>query len=150
MRVVLSSVVLCTVLAAGCSLARRDIQQPEVKLASLSLVRASLLEQELQLGLLVENPNDFALRVRGIEVDVDVRGEPVAHAVSDYDVTIPGLGSAMIPVTARTTVVALVAQALAARDSGDGLPYRIRGHVRLGNRFTPRVPFEREGTVDLR
>lgn len=135
---------------AGCALMRRHVEKPRVSLASVDIVSLGLFEQRFQLGLRVQNPNDFPIRLAGLDYQVAVNGERFASGVSDTAARIPASGESVVKVPVTASLLDTAQQLLRWRDNPpDSLRYALDGHVRLAD-FDLRLPFEYQGTVPLR
>ena len=125
-----------------------DPVPPQVRLADLRLLDASVFEQRFELDLRIGNPNDFALPLDGLTFDLDVNGEAFARGFSDQRVTIPRLGEGVVSVAASTTLIDVVRQMMLLTRRRD-LTYRLTGLAYLDG-FTRRsLPYEAEGTFRL-
>lgn len=134
-------------LLAGCAVFRTDVEPPIVTLADLGVREMGLFEQRYRLRLRIQNPNDFALHIRGLSYDLDLNGREFARGVSAQDVTVPGFGEALIEVDAVSNLARVVDQVLDFGKQG-ALSYRLAGQLRLGHAVS-RVPFEYRGEISL-
>ena len=125
-----------------------DPVPPQVRLADLRLLDASVFEQRFQLDLRIGNPNDFALPLDGLTFDLQVNGEAFARGFSDQRVTIPRLGEGLVSVTASTTLMDVVRQMMLLTQRKD-LSYRLTGLAYLDSLSRRSVPYTSEGTFRL-
>lgn len=148
-RGVLAMLVLAGVaFLGGCTLPR-DIRDPDVVLEGVRPIGGGLFAQTVALDLRITNPNDFALPLDGLTMDLDVNGMPFARGVSDARVSIPRLASRTVSVEATVSTLDLARQVFAA-DLGSGFSYSTTGTLFLGDRFARRnVDFARSGALDL-
>ena len=72
----------CLVLAAGCAGLGTRLETPEVTFVGIRAVEANLFEQKLEVRLRVLNPNTIELPVNGLDMDVELAGEPFATGVT--------------------------------------------------------------------
>lgn len=74
---------LVLVSLSGCAYLPSGTEPPRVHLVGLQLTQVDVFEQRYRLRLRIQNPNDFALNIRGLDFRVDVtasalpRGSPV-------------------------------------------------------------------------
>ncbi|QLI80451.1 LEA type 2 family protein [Chitinibacter fontanus] len=131
----------------ACNAIPNHFEKPQVSLASISLAKFGLLEQQFVLNLRVTNPNDYEIPVNGLHVNVDINNQPFAQGVSNEKVTLPRLGEKMVKMNVTTNLNQVLKQ-LKALQSGDmKLAYKIYGKV-----YAPLVPaglaFERKGELE--
>ena len=139
--------VLLLVIIAGCSGLPRNAVAPKVHVAELSLRQFDLFEQHFDVGLKVENPNDFDLTIEALEFDLEVNGQPFAKGASHTAMHIPAAAAARVRIEALTQSQDLVRQLRALPGLlRDGAPYRIRGRVKT-DRSSRWLPFEHAGVV---
>ena len=131
---------------AGCGLA--SATPPQVEVMSARLVGLGLPEQQLSVLLCVTNPNDELLRFRRVTADLDVSGAPLAAAVSDSAVVLPGRSSTTVPLSVATTVQNLGPQLLGVLRTG-AIAYRVHGTVSLEGFLGVDVPYSRAGRLDV-
>ena len=133
---------LAACLPAGCSTLPPNTSAPRISVAGLRIIDIDLLEQRYALRLRVQNPNDFALSVSGMDYAVELNGRDFAKGVSDRRMDVPAYSERLFEVEITSGLADLVHQ-LQALESGrsKGLRYRIHGHVRLEG-IGSRVPFE--------
>jgi LEA14-like dessication related protein len=131
----------------GCA-STGDAVPPRVRLADMKFVRSGLFVQQIGLDLLVGNPNNFDIAIEGLTFELEINGRAFADGFSNQALTIPRLSEATVPVTASTTLLDLVQQALILGDKGD-LSYRISGVTYLGGLHKRSLPYERAGKLRL-
>ncbi len=124
-------------------------ESPRVRLVGLEPLAVELLEQRYRVGLRIQNPNDFPLRVRGIDFRIDLNGQRFAEGVSNRHVEVPAFGEARLDVEVSSSLFDLVRQLQSlGRGESRALEYRISGRLALSG--SPlRVPFRYEGRIDL-
>lgn len=138
---------LCLLLAAalavlaGCTPVRADATAPRVSVAGLRVVQMGVLEQRYALLLRIQNPNDFALPITGMEYTLALNGRPFAQGVSDRAVTVPAYGSEAVEVEVTSNLGQVVEQLNDLSKGKGGLRYRISGHLKLAGRAAP-LPFD--------
>jgi LEA14-like dessication related protein len=99
--------ILITVLAAGCA----QYRPVDAFVIGLTPAESGALEQRIRIDLRIQNPNDKALVVRGMRVDLDLNGQRLARGVSDTRFTIPALGEATTSIVTSTSLFDLARQA---------------------------------------
>jgi len=134
------------VLAACTTLSVRP-QEPRVSVDSVRLAGIGLLRQDIELMLLVENPNPFALPIRDLAFVATLGDERVASGSSSSAVNIPARGQARLPVMI-TTRLSRTLRGLGRQlgQHGLDLTYRVTGSVKLAN-WPARLPFDADGSL---
>jgi LEA14-like dessication related protein len=134
---------------AGCAWMPQKAQPPRVSLVSVQLVSMELLEQRYGMKLRVQNPNDHALRIRGVDFHVELNQAPFASGVASESVDVPAFGEALLQVEVSSSVWSLARQ---LREMGQGrqeeLSYRIHGRMSMGG-WLGGMPFESTGTIPM-
>ena len=146
----LLALVLAGLLLSGCSLMRlQQAEPPRVTLTSLAPVKLSVFEQRFDLGLRLQNPNDFALPVQALDYTLAINGEDFASGVSRTDLTVPAFGEEVVTVTVTTDLLSSLDRLRRwQRDPPRSVAYRLSGRAHLAD--TPvRLPFSYTGSVGL-
>lgn len=130
---------------AGCAAVGPPAEPPRLTLAGITLQNMTLLEQEYRLTLRVQNPNDHAIRIRGISFDLEINDRPFATGISNRRLEIAGYDSATVDVVATSTLVDLMRRITELGDQAR-LQYRLKGHLRLEG-LSGTLPFDRQGEV---
>ena len=134
---------------AGCAGIPRNLQTPEVSFVGLRSVEASVFEQKLEVRLKVRNPNDIELPVNGLEVDIELAGEPFARGISAREFVVPALGEAEFDMH----VTANAAPALLRIAGGDRksreIDYRLKGKLSTRIGMLRTIPFEQGGKLPI-
>ena len=73
----------------ACAGIPRDLSTPEISFIGIRALEASLFEQKLEVRLKVQNPNTIELPVNGLDVEVELAGEPFATGVSARQFVVP-------------------------------------------------------------
>lgn len=130
---------------AACSGLPRDAVAPKLSVADVRLGQFDLFEQRFDVGLKVENPNDFGLTIEALEFDLEVNGHPFARGVSREATQLAAAATAVVRIDAVTQSNDLIRQLKALPGMlKDGVPYRIRGRVKT-DRSPLWLPFDHAG-----
>jgi LEA14-like dessication related protein len=100
-------ITLCLVLS-GCSSLQPKLEQPTVKVAGLQLLPAQGLSQPIEIRLLIANPNDRDLSLRGISYTVGIENFDVLSGVSDQLPTLTAYQETPVKVVVTANVMQLV------------------------------------------
>ncbi|WP_410497937.1 LEA type 2 family protein [Chitinibacter sp. S2-10] len=136
--------VMMMTLLSACASIPDKIEKPQVSLAGISIAKLGLVEQQFVLSLRVSNPNDFAIPLNGLNVNVDLNNQPFAQGVSNEKVTLPRLGETVIKLNVTTSLNQVFKQLKTLQNGA--LNYKISGKV-----YAPLLPaglaFERKGEL---
>ncbi len=114
----------------GCASLMPKLEPPRLSVTSVRFMHGNLQRQQIQLTVHVVNPNNRALAVRAITINLDLAGLAFATGVSDAAFTLPALGQTdfTLDVTANAaTALVIVAASMAHRV----VDYRAYGEVHL-------------------
>ena len=137
------------VLLAACAAIPRDLKTPEVSFVSLKALEASMFEQKLEVRLKVRNPNSIELPVNGLDVALELAGEPFAHGVSAREFVVPALGEAEFDMSVTANAVTALLKIAGGERKSKEVDYRLKGKLstRLGLLRT--IPFEESGSLPI-
>jgi LEA14-like dessication related protein len=135
---------------AGCALAPH-FTTPRLSVVGVQLVSTELWEQRLKVRLRVQNPNDVALSVKGIEYSLELGGQQVASGVSDASFVVPALGEAQFDTNLTTNMAGALLRLIArgADTLAAGVDYHLTGKISLATGWLRSVPFDERGTIKL-
>jgi LEA14-like dessication related protein len=141
---------LLAAVLAGCAGIPRDLETPDVEFVSLDAVEASLFEQRLRVRMRVKNPNEIELPVRGLDVDMELAGEPFAKGVSAREFVVPARGEAEFDMLVTANAAsALLRIAGSDRKSREKIGYRLKGKLSTRIGMLRSIPFEESGTLPV-
>jgi LEA14-like dessication related protein len=147
---ILAVEVAVAILLAACAGVGTKLETPEVSFVSLKALEANLFEQRCEVRLRVRNPNDINLPVNGLDVDVELAGEPFAHGVSAREFTIPANGEAEFDmIVTANAATALIRIAGGDRKSRENIEYRLKGKLSTRLGMFRSIPFEETGTLPI-
>ena len=147
----LVAVVMLVLPACGVrQLAQGEIQPPKVSFQGLALGSPTSQGWPVAVTLLLTNPNDQALNLKGYDCELWLEGKSVAQAASDESVNLPPLGQtvAQVPIQVKLPAVMGLLPALLTPNPPP-LHYQVAGGFRLGAVLggLVRVPFRFQGQV---
>jgi LEA14-like dessication related protein len=132
---------------AGCASLHGIDTPPDLSIVSIEPMEMTPLEQRYHLKVRVQNPNDGALEISGMNFVLEVNGQPLLKGVSDASVTVPRFGETVIELNGVSTLFGFVRQFQALQDRKiQGMDYRLTGKLGLANRFGS-LPFSYAGTL---
>lgn len=133
-------------LLAACSGLPLHALPPRVSIADVEVKSLSLLEQKFDVGLRVANPNDFDLKIEGLDFELEVNGRPFATGLARVSTLVPAASSTVLRVDAIMESKNLIRQirTLPPETLKAGVPYRIRGRVKT-DKTSDWLPFDHAG-----
>lgn len=102
------SFITCSMVLSGCSSLQPKLEQPTVKVAGLRLLPAQGLNQPIEVNLLISNPNDRDLTLRGMSYTVGIENFDVLSGVSDQLPTLSAYKETPVQVVVTANVLQLV------------------------------------------
>jgi LEA14-like dessication related protein len=131
-------------------LATGEIEPPKVHFQGLTLGRPTSQGWPLTVNLLLTNPNNQALNLRGYDYELWLEGQSVAQGASDEAVDLPAGGQALarVPILVKLPALMGLLPALLGPEP-PSLTYQVAGGFRLAAVLggLVRVPFRFQGRV---
>jgi LEA14-like dessication related protein len=139
-----------SVWTTACSLFAPKFERPNLSLVSIELVGGNLLRQNLVVRLNIDNPNDRALPVSSVHVELMAGGERVASGVSSQSFVVPSHGATQFDmnITADAAMALVILSQKRERRSGS-IDYEMTGGVSIDLPFLRDLPFRQSGTFPL-
>ncbi len=123
-------------------------ERPVITVASIEMQHGNLLQQEFQVKFHIQNPNDRALPVTGLHVELSIGGDRIAGGVSNRAFVVPPMGETDFDMTI-TTNMAMVLLKLANQRT-DSIDYEVTGAASLDLAFLHALPFHQNGSFSLK
>ena len=147
-RVLLVSLALC---AGACSLMAPKFNRPTVSVVNIEMRSGNLLQQNFAVKLNIQNPNDRALPVSGLHVELNVGREQIASGVSDRAFVVPALGESEFDMTIKANMaLALLRLANTMDQHSDSIEYDLTGAASIDLPFLRDLPFHQTGSFSLK
>lgn len=133
---------------AGCASLPHNAIAPKVSVADVDLKSLGLFEQRFDVGLRVNNPNDFDLKIEALDFELELNGRAFAKGLTRVTTLVPAASSSVVRVDAVTQSDNLIQQikTLPPGLLKGNVPYRITGRVKT-DKSSRWFPFEQTGTV---
>jgi LEA14-like dessication related protein len=131
-------------------LTRGEIQPPKISFQGLAFGRPTRGGWPLALVLLLTNPNDQALDLKGYDYELWLEGKSVAQGASDDPVNLPPRGQTVAQVPILVNLPALLGLLpLLIQPEPPPLHYQVSGGFRLSEVLAGlvRIPFRFQGQV---
>ncbi len=133
---------------AGCASLPTNLKTPEVSFVGMKAIEASVFEQKLEVRLKVRNPNAIELPVNGLDVDIELAGEPFAHGVSARQFVVPAQGEAEFDMNVTANAMNALLKIAGQRNAG-AIEYRLKGKLSTKVGLLRTIPFTESGTVPV-
>ena len=135
---------------AACSLMAPRFNRPNVAVVNIEMRSGNLLQQNFAVRLNVQNPNDRALPVSGMHVELSVDGVEIASGVSDHAFVVPPFGESEFDMTIKANLGAALLKLAAQREPGnDAVAYDLSGAASIDLPFLHDLPFHQSGKFPL-
>ena len=146
---------LAVVPLAGCATMGPSLEAPRISLVNLQPQPAKGMETAFDLQLRLINPNDVALKIKGIDCRLELNEATIVSGVSNEAVELPALGTIVYPVTAYSSASDFIFLLVRLMASGSSSPddfelnYSLQGRVFLADGVPGlnRLSFKSEGDL---
>jgi LEA14-like dessication related protein len=128
-------------LTAGCASLTPHLEPPVLTVTRVDLGGGTLDQQLLHLTLHVVNPNAREIKVRGIDCNLELSGQPFASGATDAAFTLPASGETdfgLNVITNLNTALLSVLGGLGHRS----VDYHLYGVVHLAGGLVRNIPFD--------
>jgi LEA14-like dessication related protein len=134
----------------ACSLVAPKFNRPNVSVVSIEMRGGNLLQQNFAVKLNIQNPNDRALPVNGLHVELNVGGEQIASGVSDRAFVVPAHGESEFDMTVKANAALALLKLAAKMDQhADAIEYELTGAASIDLPFLRDLPFHQSGSFPL-
>ena len=147
-RRVALALLITAALLTGCAALVPRLEPPVLSVTGIELGGGTIDQQQVRLTVHAVNPNPRDIRVRGVDVTLELSGQPFASGSTDAAFTLPASGETEFSLN----VSANLNTALAALLSGLGnrsVDYHLYGQVHLADGLIRTIPFDQRSRVRL-
>ena len=106
-------------------------------------------QQNLQLRIQVDNPNDRQIAVRAIDYQLALAGTHIADGSSAEPFTVPALGQSEFTLNVNADLATLI-KVVGAHLNDPTVEYQATGTLHLAEGLLREIPFKGHGQVALR
>jgi LEA14-like dessication related protein len=151
LRVAGFSALAVVLVLGGCSVFTPRFTRPIVSVISVELRSGNLLTQTFAVRLNIQNPNERALPVRSLHVELLVGGDQIASGMSDHAINVPAFGESELDVTITANMaVALLKLTDKMNQHADSIDYEMTGAASIDLPFLSNLPFHQNGSFSLK
>lgn len=143
-------VLIATVLS-GCSAFQPQMEQPVVKVTSLSLLPAQGVQQRIGVGLTISNPNGKDLSLKGISYTIGIEKFPVLSGVTSQVPVLKAYEETPVSLVVTANLLELVrlAEYFGRRGMGNqGVNYNIDAKLDFSS-WLPAMRVKESGVIPL-
>lgn len=147
MKFVVVLMALAAGLSSGCStIAKSVIQEPKVSLSHVSVQKVDMSGATIGVGVAVENPNPFALRLDSLKYKLEVGGKQITESELTNTQEVRAHDTQVIEIPVPVKFQDLYSSVLDFMQKTTS-NYHITGEARLG---LLKIPFDHTGDLKLR
>jgi LEA14-like dessication related protein len=145
----LTKIIALTLALGACSLFTPKFERPNITVIGIELRSGNLLQQKFAVKLNIQNPNDRALPVHGLQAQLNIGGQEIATGVSDRAVTVPAFGESEFDMTINANLALALLKLADKANGSDSIEYEIRGEASIDLPFLHSLPFRQTGALKL-
>ena len=142
---------MLVVMVAACSPFNTKLESPELSLVSIQMLSTDMFAQKFKVRVLVKNPNDLEIPIKGLDYKIILMGDSFADGQSTERFVLPARGEAEFDMLVTTNFVSSLGRLISRVGGGKlrDLDYEIAGEVLLDKGMIRKLPFNHRGTVDI-
>ena len=151
-RLLRAGVVAMSLLAlSACATIESPVSEPNVSLRNLSIESLDMDKQTFRLNFDVSNPNPFPLPINRISYGVELDGHRFASGEANCEIVVPAGSDGVVEISVDLNLLQTAPKLLfVVRDaSRREIPYQLEGRMDLDIPLSPRVPFSKQGNIQL-
>jgi LEA14-like dessication related protein len=147
-RVRLATACVTLLLLAGCAVTH--LQAPAISLTSVQLTDVQIDQQQFNVQLHVQNPNDRPLPIKSVSCTLEIEGVEVGQGKSTGPFTVPANGDSDVEMLVTTNLANSVPNLLLRVVQRKQLPeYHLSGWVNPDIALLPPIPFSKSDRITI-
>ena len=139
---------LLAVMLAACAGLTGPVENPRVTVTSLRPLPADGVEQRIEVGLRLLNPNSFDLHAKGLVISLGLNGVPLLKGATSELPLVPAYGEAQAKLTLNLSLMSgLRLMSRLAQQPDEPLQYRLEARLDLRRPLWKRLMLMEQGEV---
>jgi len=139
---------LLAVMLAACAGLTGPVENPRVTVTSLRLLPADGVEQRIEVGLRLLNPNSFDLHAKGLVISLGLNGVPLLKGATSELPFVPAYGEAQAKLTLSLSLMSgLRLMSRLAQQPDEPLQYRLEARLDLRRPLWKRLTLMEQGEI---
>ncbi|HMV72734.1 MAG TPA: LEA type 2 family protein [Pseudomonadales bacterium] len=139
---------LLAVMLAACAGLTGPVENPRVTVTSLRLLPADGVEQRIEVGLRLLNPNSFDLHAKGLVISLGLNGVPLLKGATSELPLVPAYGEAQAKLTLNLSLMSgLRLMSRLAQQPDEPLQYRLEARLDLRRPLWKRLMLMEQGEI---
>jgi len=146
----LTAVTTALLALAACS-GLGDLQTPQLEVLGVQMMSTDMFAQRFTVRMHVQNPNNMALPVKGIDYTLLLMGDLFAEGKTNEPFVLPALGEAEFDMTVTTNFVSSLGRLISRVGGGklEDIDYELAGTLFVDKGMVRKIPFNKRGTLDF-
>ena len=142
---------LTAALITGCTTLGSELVAPSLEVTGVQMLSTDMFAQRFKVRVLVKNPNDLELPIKGLDYQIILMGDSFAEGQSNDVFLLPAGGEAEFDMLVTTNFVSSFGRLLSRVQGGklENIDYEITGKVMVDKGMVRKIPFNHRGTVDF-
>ncbi|MCB1630836.1 MAG: LEA type 2 family protein [Pseudomonadales bacterium] len=139
---------LLAVMLAACAGLTGPVENPRVTVTSLRLLPVDGVEQRIEVGLRLLNPNSFDLHAKGLVISLGLNGVPLLKGATSELPFVPAYGEAQAKLTLSLSLMSgLRLMSRLAQQPDEPLQYRLEARLDLRRPLWKRLTLMEQGEI---
>lgn len=139
---------LLAVMLAACAGLTGPVENPRVTVTSLRLLPADGVEQRIEVGLRLLNPNSFDLHAKGLVISLGLNGVPLLKGATSDLPLVPAYGEAQAKLTLSLSLMSgLRLMSRLVQQPDEPLQYRLEARLDLRRPLWKRLTLMEQGEI---
>ncbi len=139
---------LLAVMLAACAGLTGPVENPRVTVTSLRPLPADGVEQRIEVGLRLLNPNSFDLHAKGLVISLGLNGVPMLKGATSELPLVPAYGEAQAKLTLNLSLMSgLRLMSRLAQQPDEPLQYRLEARLDLRRPLWKRLMLMEQGEI---
>jgi LEA14-like dessication related protein len=134
---------------AGC--ATTHLETPKLTIVRAGLNSADMFSQTVRIRLHVQNPNDHAFTVHGVDYLLSLEEDTFAQGISDTPFLVPAKGETDVDLDVHTSYISSVGRLVSRIDQkgNNTVSYVFEGRLLVDSSLGSKLRFKETGTVEI-